>query len=58
MKFSTRVTNLLQICKGKSKEVTGKIVGNAHLEVDGANDQLKGHLKQVGEKVKDAIEEL
>jgi uncharacterized protein YjbJ (UPF0337 family) len=48
----------LQISKGKTKEVAGKVTGNRGLEKDGANDQHKGHLKQVGEKVKDAIEEL
>ena len=49
---------MLQTSKGKTKEVTGKITGNRDLESNGANDQHKGHLKQVGEKVKDAIEEL
>jgi uncharacterized protein YjbJ (UPF0337 family) len=49
---------MLQISKGKTKEVTGKAVGNSRLEEDGATDQHVGHLKQVGEKVKDAIEEL
>ena len=44
--------------KGKTKEVTGKVVGNQDLESDGANDQHKEHLKQLGDKVKDAIEEL
>ena len=49
---------MLRISKGKTKEVTGKVVGNRDLESDGANDQYKAHLNQVGEKVKDAIEEL
>jgi uncharacterized protein YjbJ (UPF0337 family) len=49
---------MLQISKGKTKEATGRVIGNRDLEHDGANDQHKGHLKQVGEKVKDAIEEL
>jgi uncharacterized protein YjbJ (UPF0337 family) len=49
---------MLQISKGKTKEVTGRVTGNKDLESDGANDQHKGHLKQVGERVKDAIEEL
>jgi uncharacterized protein YjbJ (UPF0337 family) len=49
---------MFQISKGKTKEVTGKAVGNQKLENDGANDQHVGHLKQVGEKVRDAIEEL
>lgn len=58
MKLLNRARNMLQISKGKTKEVTGKVVGNRDLENDGANDQHKGHLKQVGEKVKDALEEL
>jgi len=48
----------LQISRGRTKEVTGRAVGNKELESDGANDQHIGHLRQVGEKVKDAIEEL
>jgi len=58
MKLMDRVKNMFQISKGKTKEVTGKVVGNRDLESDGANDQHKEHLRQVGEKVKDAIEEL
>ena len=58
MKILNRAKNMLQISKGKTKEVTGKAVGNSRLEEDGATDQHVGHLKQVGEKVKDAIEEL
>jgi uncharacterized protein YjbJ (UPF0337 family) len=49
---------MLQISKGKTKEVTGRAIGNQKIESDGANDQHVGHLKQVEEKVKDAIEEL
>jgi uncharacterized protein YjbJ (UPF0337 family) len=58
MKLLNRAKNMLQISIGKTKEVTGRVTGNRDLESDGANDQHKGHLKQVGEKVKDAIEEL
>jgi len=58
MKILNRAKNMLQISKGRTKEVTGRVTGNRDLESDGANDQHKGHLKQVGEKVKDAIEEL
>jgi uncharacterized protein YjbJ (UPF0337 family) len=58
MKVLNRAKNMLQISKGKTKEVTGKAVGNRKLEHDGANDQRVGHLKQIGEKVKDGIEEL
>jgi uncharacterized protein YjbJ (UPF0337 family) len=58
VKLLTRAKNMLQISKGKTKEVTGRVVGNKDLESDGANDQHKGHLEHLGEKVKDAIEEL
>jgi uncharacterized protein YjbJ (UPF0337 family) len=58
MKILNRAKNILQISRGKTKEVTGRAVGNKELESDGANDQHIGHLRQVGEKVKDAIEEL
>ncbi len=58
MNILNRARNMLQISKGKTKEVTGRVTGNRDLESDGANDQHKGHLKQVGEKVKDAIDEL
>ncbi len=58
MKILNRAKNMLQISKGRSKEVAGKVTGNRDLEIDGANDQHKGHLKQAGEKVKDALDEL
>jgi uncharacterized protein YjbJ (UPF0337 family) len=58
VKLRDRAKNIMQIATGKTKEMTGRAVGNRDLENDGANDQHKGHLKQVGEKVKDAIEEL
>jgi uncharacterized protein YjbJ (UPF0337 family) len=53
-----RAKNVFQMTKGKTKEVTGRVVGNQDLESDGAIDQHKEHLKQLGDKVKDAIEEL
>ena len=47
--------NNAQIAKGKIKEVTGRAAGDDELEVDGKIDQVKGHLKQAGEKAKDAL---
>lgn len=54
----SRVRNLFQIAGGRTKEVAGKAVGNPNLESDGVNQQQKAHLKRVGDKVRDAIEEL
>ena len=58
MKLLNRTRNVLQISMGKTKEVTGRVTGDRDLESEGATDQHKGHLKQVGERVKDAIDEL
>jgi uncharacterized protein YjbJ (UPF0337 family) len=52
-----KARNLAQVAKGKVKESTGKSVGNERLEADGSIDQMKGNLKQSGEKVKDALKE-
>jgi uncharacterized protein YjbJ (UPF0337 family) len=52
-----KARNLAQVAKGKVKESTGKSVGNERLEAEGSIDQMKGNLKQSGEKVKDALKE-
>lgn len=52
-----KARNLAQVAKGKVKETTGKSVGNEQLEAEGNIDQVKGNLKQAGEKVKDALKE-
>jgi len=55
MSMKDKAKNMLQISKGKMKEVTGDAVGNPSLEADGVRDQKMGNLKQAGEKVKDAF---
>ena len=50
-----KVKNTAQIAKGKVKTTTGQATGNGQLEVEGEADQMKGNLKQAGEKVKDAF---
>jgi uncharacterized protein YjbJ (UPF0337 family) len=47
--------NTAQRAKGKVKETAGKATGNERLRRRGKADQLKGKLKQTGEKVKDAL---
>ena len=44
-----------KILKGKAKKETGKAIGNEQMEAEGKGDQVKGNLKQAGEKVKDAF---
>jgi uncharacterized protein YjbJ (UPF0337 family) len=52
-----KAKNVGQVAKGKVKEAIGRETGNDRLEVDGRTDQMKGNLKQAGEKVKDALKE-
>jgi len=44
-----------QAAKGKVKKETGKALDDPYLEGEGKADQVKGNLKQAGEKVKDAF---
>jgi uncharacterized protein YjbJ (UPF0337 family) len=55
MSKKDKAKNKSQIVKGKVKEAAGKATGNERLESSGDADQMKGNLKQAGEKVKDAF---
>jgi len=55
MPTKDKVKNTAQVSKGKVKESAGKMTGNAKLKHDGKLDQVKGNVKQSGEKVKDAF---
>jgi uncharacterized protein YjbJ (UPF0337 family) len=50
-----KAKNLAQIAKGKIKETAGKSTGDHRLESEGDLDQMKGNVKQAGEKAKDAL---
>jgi uncharacterized protein YjbJ (UPF0337 family) len=52
-----KVKNQAQIAKGKIKATVGRAAGDDQLEDEGDIDQVKGNLKQAGEKVKDAFNE-
>jgi uncharacterized protein YjbJ (UPF0337 family) len=43
-----------QAAKGRVKKAAGKATGDPVLEAKGKAEQVKGDLKQAGEKVKDA----
>lgn len=55
MSAADKAKNTAQKAKGKVKEQTGKATGNESLKVEGRADQVKGDLKNAGEKVKDAV---
>jgi uncharacterized protein YjbJ (UPF0337 family) len=50
-----KAKNTKQTTKGKIKEAAGNVTGNDQLKAEGEADQVKGNLKQAGEKVKDAF---
>jgi uncharacterized protein YjbJ (UPF0337 family) len=52
-----KAKNMAQVAKGKVEEGAGKSMGDDKLEDDGKADQMKGNMKQAGEKVKDAFKE-
>jgi uncharacterized protein YjbJ (UPF0337 family) len=55
MAATDKANNTAQQIKGKVKETAGKATGNDNLRAKGKSDQVKGDLKQAGEKVKDAF---
>jgi uncharacterized protein YjbJ (UPF0337 family) len=50
-----KARNSAQTARGKTKDVVGRATGNKDLESEGKAEQVVGHLKQAGEKVKDAV---
>jgi uncharacterized protein YjbJ (UPF0337 family) len=51
---SNKAKDKAQAAKGKVKKGAGKALGDPVLEGKGKAEQVKGNLKQAGEKVKDA----
>ena len=44
-----------EAAKGKVKKDTGKAIDDPYMEGEGKAEEMKGDLKQAGEKVKDAF---
>lgn len=53
MSWQNKVTNTVEVLRGKAKEAVGRITGNPRWEVEGKLSQSRGNLKQAGEKIKD-----
>jgi uncharacterized protein YjbJ (UPF0337 family) len=47
--------NAAETARGKAKEVVGRVTKDDGIELEGKVEQVVGHLKQAGEKVKDAF---
>jgi uncharacterized protein YjbJ (UPF0337 family) len=50
-----KASNKLQDLKGRGEEAVGKATDDKDLESKGQSNQAKSALKDVGEKVKDAV---
>ena len=55
MALEDKARHAAETARGKAKEVAGRAVGNEDLEDEGKAEEMVGHLKQAGEKVKDAV---
>lgn len=55
MGLDDKMKNTAQEKLGQAKEATGKATDDKDLEAEGKGDQVKGNLKQAGEKIKDAF---
>ena len=55
MGMDDKIANKTETVTGKVKETVGDATGNDNLKAEGQADQASGHLKDAGEKVKDAF---
>jgi uncharacterized protein YjbJ (UPF0337 family) len=53
-----KIENQADVVKGKVKETAGRVGDDPELEAEGSADQSKGHIKQAGEKIKDAAKDI
>jgi uncharacterized protein YjbJ (UPF0337 family) len=56
MALEDKAKNTAQTARGKAKDVVGRATDDKGLEAEGKVDQVIGHLKQAGEKIKDAVQ--
>jgi len=55
MSFADKVRNKTQELRGRVKRNTGEVTGDRDLQNQGRAEEMKGNLKQAGEKIKDAF---
>jgi uncharacterized protein YjbJ (UPF0337 family) len=53
--LTNKLRNKAQQLRGRIKRNTGEITGDRSLQARGRADEVKGNLKQTGEKIKDAF---
>jgi len=52
-----RIQGSFEQAKGKAKEVTGKVTGDAKLETEGKSQQVAGKIQNTVGGIKDSIKE-
>lgn len=55
--IGSKISNMTEELTGKIKSMAGKAVDDEQLEAEGDADQVKGNVKQAGEKVKDVFQD-
>lgn len=55
MSVGDKARNKLQQLQGRMRAATGEVLGDPGMRARGRNDERMGHLKDAGEKVKDAF---
>jgi uncharacterized protein YjbJ (UPF0337 family) len=55
MSLADKFNNKAQELRGRIKRNSGEVTGDRRLEAEGSADEVKAHLKQTGEKIKDAF---
>jgi uncharacterized protein YjbJ (UPF0337 family) len=55
MGATDKLKDKAQALKGEGKQKLGDATDNEQMQAEGKADQMKGDLKQAGEKVKDAF---
>jgi uncharacterized protein YjbJ (UPF0337 family) len=55
MSFGDKVNNKARELRGRIKRNTGEVTGDRRLEAEGRAEETGGHLRQAGEKIKDAF---
>lgn len=58
MSYEDKVKNRAEETKGKIKERVGDLTDNERLEAEGMADRAKANVKQAGEHVKDAADDM
>ena len=55
MGFADKFTNKVQQLRGRMKPNAGRVSGDRRINAEGRSEEVRGNLKQAGEKFKDAF---